>query len=75
MSCSHMAAAPTLPSVSTPPSLPPPCRQLDLRPYMAAGCQDAAPAHYRLYAVVVHIDWGRSTDCGELGRCAGVGRQ
>lgn len=42
---------------------------LDLSPYMAEGSVDAAsgggPPLYRLYAVVVHIDWGRSTDYGE----------
>ncbi|PRW56940.1 meiotic recombination DMC1-like protein [Chlorella sorokiniana] len=41
---------------------------LDLSPYMAEGSVDAAsgsgPPLYRLYAVVVHIDWGRSTDYG-----------
>lgn len=45
---------------------------LDLSPYMAEGSMDAAsgsgPPLYRLYAVVVHIDWGRSTDYGEQ-RC------
>ena len=39
--------------------------QLDMRPYMAAGCLDKGPLRYRLYAVVVHIDVGRSTDYGE----------
>lgn len=37
---------------------------LDLAPYMAAGALDTDPVLYRLYAVVVHIDWGRSTDHG-----------
>lgn len=41
--------------------------RLDLGPYMAAGCVDGDPALYSLYAVVVHIDWGRSTDYGALG--------
>ena len=31
--------------------------RLDLRPYMTrAGGEDDAPAHFRLYAVVVHLD-------------------
>ena len=37
---------------------------LDLAPYMAPDCLDEAPARYSLYAVVQHIDWGRSTDKG-----------
>jgi ubiquitin carboxyl-terminal hydrolase 36/42 len=39
--------------------------QLDMGPYMAAGCLDRGALQYRLYAVVVHIDVGRSTDYGE----------
>ena len=41
--------------------------QLELGPYMAAGCLDRGALQYRLYAVVVHIDVGRSTDYGECG--------
>jgi hypothetical protein len=51
---------------------PDPPSQLDLRPYMAEGCLDAAPTLYRLYAIVVHIDWGRSTDYGGQGWWAGA---
>lgn len=39
--------------------------QLDLEPYMAQGCIDGGPKLYSLYAVVVHIDFNRSTDYGE----------
>lgn len=41
--------------------------QLDMGPYMAASCLDGDLVQYRLYAVVVHIDWGRSTDYGGRG--------
>ena len=38
--------------------------RLDLAPFMAADCLDEQPAEYRLFAVVVHLDWGCSTDYG-----------
>ena len=75
MSCSHTAAAPPLPAVSTPPGGPPPGAAGARGAGGAAGGAGGGAARDRLYAVVVHIDWGRSTDGGELGRCAGVGRQ
>jgi hypothetical protein len=43
---------------------------------MAAGALDSDPVRYHLYAVVVHIDWGRSTDYGvqQRGPWGGRGR-
>ena len=48
---------------------------LDLGPYMATErCLDRGGTQYTLYAVVVHLDWGRSTDSGALAlHCAGDG--
>lgn len=38
--------------------------RLDMGPFMAADCLDEQPAEYQLFAVVVHLDWGCSTDYG-----------